>query len=267
MEMVTLNNGILIPKLGLGVYKIPNQETERVVLEALEIGYRLIDTAAFYGNERGVGAAIRKSGISREKIFVTTKLFPTTILGIEKAFNKSLERLGLEYVDLYLIHWPFLCKKAVWNVLEKICASGRTKSIGVSNFRIKDLESISRQTSIVPAINQVEFHPFLYRKELVGYCRDRGITVEAHSPLTHGYRLHDARITAIARHYNKTNAQIMIRWSLQHGLVVIPKTTHLERMRENINVFDFEISAPDMLTLDGLNENAHLAGLSRILGG
>lgn len=244
-----------MPRLGLGVYKTPLQETQRAVSLALEVGYRLIDTAAFYKNEAGVGNAIRNSGVPREDIFVTTKLFPTRFFRVEEAFERSLERLGLNYIDLYLIHVPFLCKRSVWKALEKIVASGRVKSIGVSNFTIKDLEIISKDSLITPAVNQVEFHPFLYRKELLDYCTEHGIVLEAHSPLTHGYRLQDTRISAVAQRYQKTNGQILIRWSLQHGLVVIPKTTRLERLKENIDVFDFEITQEDMAILDALNEN------------
>ena len=254
-KMISLNNGLHMPRLGLGVYKTPSQQTQQVVSLALDTGYRLIDTAVFYKNEVGVGNAIRHSGIPREDIFVTTKLFPTRFFGVEEAFERSLDRLGLEYIDLYLIHFPFFCKKFVWKVLEKITASGRVKSIGVSNFSIKDLEQISKDVVITPAVNQVEFHPFLYRKELLDYCSQKGIVLEAHSPLTHGYRLQDTRISAVAQHYQKTNGQLLIRWSLQHGLVVIPKTTRLERLKENINVFDFEITHEDMMVLDALNEN------------
>lgn len=254
-KIISLNNGVTMPRLGLGVYKTPSQETQRVVSLALEVGYRLIDTAAFYKNEVGVGNAIRNSGVPREDIFVTTKLFPARFFRVEEAFEKSLECLGLEYVDLYLIHFPFLCKRSVWKVLEKIVTSGRVKSIGVSNFEIDHLETISKGTTIVPAVNQVEFHPFLYRKELLDYCSQHGIILEAHSPLTHGYRLQDTRISAVAQRYQKTNGQILIRWSLQHGLVVIPKTTRLERLKENIDVFDFEITDADMTILDNLNED------------
>lgn len=266
MESVPLNNGVVMPKLGLGVYQIPANDTERVVLDAFELGYRLIDTAAFYGNERGVGAAVRKSGLPRDQIFITTKLFPTTLIGIEHAFTQSLRRLGLDYVDLYLIHWPFFRKQSVWKALENICATGRARAIGISNYRIKDLETILENATIAPAVNQVEFHPFLYRKQLLAYCHGKGIILEAHSPLTHGKRINDPRIVTVAKRYDKSAAQILIRWSLQHGLIVIPKTTKKERLKENIDVFDFELSSDDMDTLDRCNENDHIAGLSRIVG-
>lgn len=266
METITLNNGVVMSKLGLGVYQIPPNDTEWVVSDALELGYRLIDTAAFYNNERGVGNAIRKSGLPRDQIFVTTKLFPTTFLRIEQAFEQSLERLGLEYVDLYLIHWPFFRKQSVWKALEHIYATGQVRAIGVSNYRIKDLETISKSAKVVPAINQVEFHPFLYRKQLLTYCQTKGIALEAHTPLTHGKRLNDPRIVAMAGRYGKSTAQILIRWSLQHELIVIPKTTKKERLKENIDVFNFELASDDMSTLDHCNENDHIAGLSRIVG-
>lgn len=267
MNTFTLNNGIKIPALGFGVYQIPpGVETERAVVSALEIGYRHIDTAAFYKNEADVGRAIRASGIPRPEIFVTTKLFPTTIFNVEKSFFESLKKLHSGYVDLYLIHWPFLRKINIWKILEKLYAQGYIKAIGVSNYRIQDVEKILEGGTIVPAVNQVEFHPFLYRKELLSYSQSKNIILEAHSPLTHGKHLQDSRLLAIGETYGKSVAQILIRWSLQHGLVVIPKTLKKDRMKENIDVFDFEISSEDMLTLDNLNTNEHIAGLSRIVG-
>jgi len=262
---ISLKNGITIPVLGLGVYKIPKEDTERVVRTALDIGYRHIDTAAYYGNEREVGKAIRASGIPREEIFVTTKLLPTRLFGVQAAFQESSRNLNLGYIDLYLIHWPFFRKRHAWKILQKIYADGSVKAIGVSNYRIADLEDLN-STGLAPMVNQVEFHPFLFRKRLLEYCDSRGIVVEAHSPLTHGKRMNDARISAIAEKHGKTPAQILIRWALQHGTAVIPKSTREGRMRENADVFDFYLSEDDMKKLDALNENYYAAGLSRLVG-
>jgi diketogulonate reductase-like aldo/keto reductase len=261
----TLRNNVQIPTLGLGVYEIPKNETEGVVRSALDIGYRLIDTAAFYGNEREVGRAIKNSGIPRDEIFVTTKLHPGRFFGAEEAFHASLGSLALDYIDLYLIHWPFLRVVELWRALEKVYKQGFARAIGVSNFRIRDLKKING-ASVLPMVNQIELHPFLYRKDLISYCASNGIAVEAHSPLTHGKRMNDPRIAAIAASYGRSIAQILIRWSLQHGAVVIPKTTHRRRLEENANVFDFSINPDDMLTLDNLGEDYHVAGLSKMVG-
>lgn len=264
-QVITLNNQVRMPALGLGVYQIPKGHgTENAVLSALKIGYRLIDTAALYGNEQDVGNAIRKSGIAREEIFVTTKLHPATLFNIEKAFDKSLQALDLKYIDLYLIHIPTFRKKSIWKVLEKIYRQGRVRAIGVSNFIIKDLKNLLASAEITPAVNQVEFHPFLYHKELLDYCKLKGILLEAHSPLTHGKRLDTPLLQEIAQKYKKSPAQVLIRWILQHGLATIPKTTSDNHMRENADVFDFEVAAIDMARLDSLNENYHAAWFSRL---
>ncbi|MBP9762547.1 aldo/keto reductase [Patescibacteria group bacterium] len=253
----TLNNGLEMPALGLGVYQIPKGlQTEQAVLWALEAGYRHIDTASFYGNEADVGRAIRKSGIQREEIFVTTKLWPTDFWRAEAAFQASLEKLGFEYLDLYLIHWPLpIGKGHAWNVLERLYKRGVVKAIGVSNYSIRDLTQLLKTADVLPTVNQVEFSPFLYRKELLDYCQSQHIQLEAYSPLTRGKRLYDPAIDQLAKRYQKTPAQLMISWSLQHGLVVIPKSSNQARIKENAQVFDFEISQTDMEYLDGLNEN------------
>lgn len=264
-NFITLNNTVKIPTLGLGVYQIPQgDETENAVLSALKAGYHLFDTAALYGNEQDVGNAIRKSGIKREDIFVTTKLHPATVFNIEKKFEASLKKLDLEYIDLYLIHLPTFRKKNIWKFFEKIYKQGRIRAIGVSNFTIKDLKNLLESAEIVPAVNQVEFHPFLYQQKLLEYCQSKGITLEAHSPLTHGKRLQAPIVQEIAKKYQRSPAQILIRWILQHGLVVIPKTTNENHMRENADVFHFELTAEDMTRLDTINENYHAAWLSRI---
>ena len=254
---LTLNNGTRIPALGLGVYQTPpGASTEKAVLWALEAGYRHIDTAAFYRNEKDVGRAIKKSGIPRKEIFVTTKL--VDFMNPVKAFYKSFENLDLGYIDLYLIHFPFpLVRKRAWKILEKIYKKGDAKAIGISNYSTSQVKQLLKYAEVVPAVNQVEFSPFLYRKELLDFCMSKGILLEAYSPLTRGQRLHESAVEKMAKKYNKSPAQILIRWSLQHGLIVLPKSVHNERIIENGQVFDFEIEEEDMGKMDALNENYH----------
>ncbi|MFH1977885.1 MAG: aldo/keto reductase [Candidatus Aenigmatarchaeota archaeon] len=256
---IKLNNGVEIPQLGFGTYQIPQgDETKQSVLWALKAGYIHIDTAAYYGNEQSVGEAIRESGISREKIFVTTKL-KNDDHGYEKAlkaFDKSFENLGLDYIDLYLIHWPVQkLKLDSWRALEEILKSGRCKAIGVSNFTIKHLEELIENSSIIPAVNQVEFSPYLNQKTLLKFCRSKEIYIEAYSPLTRGKKLNDPLLIEISSKYSKTPAQILVRWALQKEIIVLPKSTHEERIQENSNVFDFEISEEDMKKLNSMDEN------------
>ena len=260
-SMRKLNNGIEMPIIGIGTWKIPNAgPVVNTVSWALEAGYRLIDTARLYKNEWGVGNAIKNSGIPRSEIFVTTKVPPQTMSerATIKAFDKSLKELGLEYIDLYLIHWPLpYFRQHTWAAVQKIYASGKCRAIGVANYCLKHLKALLKETGIVPAVDQVEFHPYLYQKDLLELCQSKGIQLEAYSPLTHGYRLDDERIAAIGRKYNKTIAQTMLRWSLQHGTIVIPKSVHQHRIMENISIFDFELSSADMNAIDALNENYH----------
>ena len=259
---VKLNNGVKMPALGLGVYQSPpGRVTQNAVRCALSAGYRHFDTARIYGNEADVGQAVHQSGIAREDLFVTTKLwnsdqgYDSTL----RACEASLKRLGLGYLDLYLIHFPVPeTRKESWRAMKTLLGKGKCRSIGVSNFTIPHLEDLLEEHELTPAVNQVEFHPFLYQKELLEYCQRRGVQVEAYSPLARGERLKHPRITALATRYSKTPAQLMIRWGLQHGLVVIPKSTREERIRENSQVFDFEISAEDMRSLDSLNEDLRL---------
>lgn len=254
-----LNNGINIPMFGLGTYLNDNgRQAIDSILYALEIGYRHIDTAAMYENEMEVGKAVRESGIPREEIFVTTKLwnsdhgYDNTI----KAFQRSLEHLGLDYVDLYLIHWPIEnIRMESWRALERLYSDGLCKAIGVSNYMERHVDEILNNFSIVPAVNQVEFSPFLYLKELQNYCESKGIALESYSPLTKGYRLNEPRLIEIANRYDKLTSQILIRWCLQKGMIVIPKSSRNEHIKENADIFDFEISEADMLALDNLNEN------------
>ena len=260
---VTLNNGNTMPVLGLGMWQAGSgKQTRKAVATALEIGYRLFDTAKLYGNESDLGTAIRESGIPREEIFVMTKLWNND-QGYEsglRAFEKSRRELGLDYVDLYLIHWPVPgLRQESWKALLKIRDEGLARSIGVSNYTIRHLEELLRATPAPPAVNQVEFHPFLYQKELLEFCVSKKIQLEAYSPLTRGHRLDHPVIAQIAARDGRTPAQVLIRWSLQHGLVVIPKSIRPERIRENAAVFDFQLSPDDMKRLDSLDESSHVA--------
>lgn len=258
---LTLNDGRLIPQLGLGVWQTrAGAACETAVLAALEAGYRHIDTAAMYGNEESVGAAVRTSGIPRENIFVTTKLWNSDHGNPERALETSLRKLKMDYVDLYLIHYPVRERRRSWRALEALRVGGKARSIGVSNFTIRHLNELLAETKTVPAVNQVEFHPYLYQRDLLDFCAGRGIALEAYSPLTKGERLKDPKLVAVATKYSKSGAgkstaQILIRWALQHGLIVIPKSANRKRIFENADVFDFEISAADMQLLDGFNEN------------
>jgi 2,5-diketo-D-gluconate reductase A len=248
---LTLHDGVEIPQLGFGVFQVPPEETQSVVEEALAAGYRHIDTAAAYRNEKGVGAAIAASGIPREEIFVTTKLWNER-QGFDLAletFEKSLGRLGLDRVDLYLIHWPAPPQNLfveTWKAFERIHGEGRSRTIGVSNFRIEDLERLERETAVVPTINQVELHPRFHQTELRAWHDAHRIATEAWSPLGQGALLGEPAIVEVAERHGKTPAQAILRWHLQLGNVVIPKSVTPERIRENIDVFDFELDEEDM---------------------
>ncbi len=247
-----LNNGTEIPLLGLGVWQIPNgKPTADAVAWALEIGYRHFDTAKIYGNEEGVGEGIRQSGIPREEIWVTTKLFPTDQLHIRKAFETSLAKLGVGYIDLYLVHWPTPgLVTRTWKAMEELYDQGKCKAIGVSNHSISQLSQILRGARIPPAANQVKFSPFGFDQKLLDFCNQHAIITEAYSPLTKGRRLQDNRLRAIAHTYQKSPTQILIRWALQKGTVVLPKSQNKDHMKENAQVFDFAITAQDMAQLD-----------------
>ena len=261
MEFKTLNNGLKIPQLGYGVWKIPDEDAASIVGEAIDTGYRLIDTAKVYRNERGVGKAIAKSGVPREDLFITTKLWNGD-QGYENtldAFDESLEKLGLDYIDLYLIHWPtpkFDMYVETYKAMEKIYKDGRVRSIGVCNFDIEHLERIMDECEVKPAINQVECHPFLQQKELRDFCQKHDIQVESYSPLMNGTRVLDEEtIKDIAEQYGKTPAQVILRWHLQSDLVTIPKTVTPSRMKENLDIFDFELSESDMDKIANLDRN------------
>ncbi len=254
-----LNNGVVIPRLGLGVYQSsPGQVTQRAVEYALKIGYRHIDTARIYNNETDVGTALRKSGIKREDVFITTKLWNSDH-GYEtalKACDDSLKRLGLKYLDLYLIHWPVPeIRNESWDALTRLLKDGKCRSIGVSNYTIQHLTELLEDADVVPMVNQVEFSPFLYQKQLLDYCEKNKIQVEGYSQLTQVAKLNHPTIQQIAKKHGKTPAQVLLRWSLQHNLVTIPKSVREERIKENSQVFDYNLTTDDMRILDSLDEN------------
>lgn len=255
---VTLNNGVTMPQLGFGVFQVPDEETTTAVSTALAAGYRSIDTAAVYGNERGVGRAIADSGLARDELFITTKLWNAD-QGHDAAltaFDVSLEKLGLDHVDLYLIHWPAPARDLysdTWRALEKLLADGRTRAIGVSNFRPAHLERLLKDASVVPAVNQIELHPGLQQRESREFHTRHGIATEAWSPLAQGAVLNDESITSIAAKYGRSPAQIVLRWHLQTGNVVIPKSVTAARIRENLDVFDFELDRQEIDAIDRLD--------------
>jgi len=259
---VKLNNGVEIPWVGLGVFKSPpGKVTEQAVRWALEIGYRHVDTAAYYQNESDVGRALKDSRVPRETVFVTTKVwnndqgFQNTL----KAFDRSRKNLGLDVVDLYLIHWPVEGKFLdTWKALERIYAEGKARAIGVSNFLVHHLESIMKASSIVPSVNQVEFHPFLVQKDLLEFDGRSGVRHEAWSPLTRGRSLDNPVIAGIAAKYERTPAQVLLRWDLQLGVVTIPKSIHRERILENSRVFDFQLEQADVQRIMALDAEARI---------
>ncbi len=258
-DRAVLNNGVAMPWLGLGVYKTKEgEEVERAVRAALEAGYRSVDTAAMYQNETGVGRAVRESGVPREQVFLTTKVwnndqgYDSTL----KAFEESRRRLGVEYVDLYLIHWPVKGRyKETWRAMEKLYRDGWVRAIGVSNFQIHHLQDLMADAEIRPAVNQVEFHPRLTQKPLLSFCREHEIQLEAWSPLMRGHLFDEPTVRGLAEKYGKTPAQIILRWDLEHQVVTIPKSVHPERIRDNAKVFDFELAPEDVAALDGLNRD------------
>jgi 2,5-diketo-D-gluconate reductase A len=257
IPQVTLNDGSVIPQLGFGVYKIPEAQTLEAVLTALDAGYRHIDTAAFYENERAVGEAVRRSGIPRDEVFVTTKVWWTDN-GYDstlRSFDASLKRLGFETVDLFLIHWPAPAHDKyveTWRALERIRQEGRARSIGVANFHIHHLERLAAETGTVPAVNQVELHPWLPQTEVRAYDSAHGIVTEAWSPLARGRVLGDPVLAALAGKHGVTPAQIVIRWQLQLGNVVFPKSSTPARIRENLEVFGFDLDSDDLAAIAAL---------------
>ncbi|MFD7536957.1 aldo/keto reductase [Streptomyces sp. NPDC059819] len=261
---ITLNNGVEMPQLGFGVWQVPDDEAAKAVATAIESGYRSIDTAAIYENERGTGKAVAASGVAREELFITTKLwnseqgYDSTL----RAFDASLDKLGLDYVDLYLIHWPVPAKDAyvdTYEAFEKILKDGRARSIGVSNFQPEHLERLLGETSVVPAVNQIELHPQLAQTESRALHAKHSIATEAWSPLGQGRGLLEVpTVVAIARKHDRTPAQVVLRWHLQIGNVVIPKSVTPSRIKENIDVFGFELDADDLAALAALDEGKRL---------
>ncbi|MFJ9111471.1 aldo/keto reductase [Streptomyces sp. NPDC102283] len=261
---ITLNNGIDMPQLGFGVWQVPDDEAEKAVATAVETGYRSIDTAAIYENETGTGKAIAACGVARDELFVTTKLWnseqghDSTL----RAFDASLDKLGLDYVDLYLIHWPVPAKDAytdTYKAFEEILAEGRAKAIGVSNFHPEHLKRLLAETSVVPAVNQIELHPQLQQVELRAFHAEHGIATEAWSPLGQGKGLLEVpTVVAIAQKHGRTPAQAVLRWHLQTGNIVIPKSVTPSRIRENLDVFGFELDADDLAAFAALDEGKRL---------
>ncbi|GAA4223399.1 diketogulonate reductase-like aldo/keto reductase [Streptosporangium album] len=257
--MITLNNGVSMPQLGFGVFQVPEEETARAVTTALDAGYRSVDTATAYGNERAVGQALAASGLPREELFVTTKLWNSD-QGYDStlsAFDASLAKLGLDQLDLYLIHWPTPARDLygeTWKAMEKLLTDGRVRAIGVSNFQPAHLTRLIEEGGVVPAVNQIELHPGLQQAELRGFHARHGIVTEAWSPLAQGAALKDPLITGIAGRYGKTPAQVVLRWHVQLGNVVIPKSVTPARIRENIDVFDFALTDDDMAAIARLDE-------------
>ncbi|MFY9809695.1 MAG: aldo/keto reductase [Pseudonocardiaceae bacterium] len=260
---ITLNNNVLIPQLGFGVFQVPLEDTERVVSTALETGYRSIDTAAAYQNEEGVGRALASCGLPRDEIFVTTKLWNSDH-GYDqalRAFDASTQRLGLDSVDLYLIHWPVpVADRYVetWKALEKLAADGRVRAIGVSNFTVENLRRLIAETGTVPAVNQIELHPHFQQTDLRAEHAAYGIATEAWSPLGQGAALSDATITRLAKQHGVTPAQVVLRWHLQLGNIVIPKSVTPQRIRENFDVFSFELSAEDLSAIADLESDRRI---------
>jgi 2,5-diketo-D-gluconate reductase A len=258
---ITLNDGTEIPQLGFGVFQIPPPDTAEAVREALSVGYRHIDTAEMYRNERGVGEAVRASGLSRDEVFVTSKLsnafhHPDDA---RRAFDETLATLGFDYVDLFLVHWPLPTLYdgdfvSTWKVMEEFKTQGRARSIGVSNFQVAHLERLAAETEVTPAVNQIELHPYLLNDEVRSYGEAHGIHTEAWSPIAQGGVLDDPTITGIAERLERTSAQVVLRWHLQRGSIVFPKSTTPSRIQENFALFDFELSDADMSAIAGLDK-------------
>ncbi len=255
---VTLNNGIEMPRLGLGVWQSQEgEEAKNAVLWALEAGYRHIDTAAGYGNESSVGKAVRDSGLRREEIFITSKMRPNDIEAgrYEQAFDDSLTKLDLDYIDLYLIHWPARGYVEAWKRMEGWCRQGKIRAIGVSNFHAQHLQRLEQECEVVPAVDQIELHPRLTQQSLRALLVQKGIVPEAWSPLGHGTLFADETLKGIADKYGKSTAQVMIRWELQHNIITIPKSIKRARIKENADVFDFALSNEDIIAIDTMNTN------------
>ncbi len=259
---ITLNNGRSIPQLGFGVFQIERKDTAEAVSTALQAGYRHIDTAEMYGNEREVGEAVAKSGLDRADIFVTSKLSNDAHLPEDArlAFELSLQELGFDYLDLFLIHWPLPTRYdgdfvSTWKALEEFYRDGRARSIGVSNFQPHHLRRLHEETEVPPAVNQIEVHPYLTQDEVRGFCAEHGIAVEAWSPIGQGLELEDPTIVSIAQRAGKTPAQVILRWHIQRGDIVFPKSVTPSRVKENFDIFDFELADGDVAEISALNKD------------
>jgi diketogulonate reductase-like aldo/keto reductase len=256
-QFTHLSNRVKIPLVGFGTYKSGGEEeTSKVVKNALKLGYRMIDTASFYGNEVGIGEGIKESKIDREEIFLVTKLWNEDH-GYEKtikAFNKSLKNLQVDYIDLYLIHWPNKLNAETWRAFEDLYEMGKVKAIGVCNFKVNHLEDLRKSANIMPMVNQVEMHPLSIKNEILNYCKESNIQVVAWSPISRGRIFSNDLMVRLAEKYDKTIAQIALKWHMQRGVIPIPKSSNEDRIKENIDLFDFEISTEDMKNIDSLNE-------------
>jgi diketogulonate reductase-like aldo/keto reductase len=251
-DVARLANGVEMPLLGLGVWRIPPRATARAVRWAFEAGYRHVDTATMYRNEEGVGEAVRTSGLPREEVFLTTKFLPESSEP-ERELATSLHRLGVDYVDLYLIHWPSGAPTRYWAQFEALAERGLARAVGVSNYGASAVRELVEHAGIPPAVNQVEFNPFTYRRKLLDACRGAGVLVEAYSPLMRGRDLSHRTILAVAGKHGRTPAQVVLRWALQRGTAVIPKSGDRSRMRSNAQVFDFTLDEDDLAALDALD--------------
>lgn len=264
MKRFTLNNGVKIPAVGVGVFRVEDATIAyETVKTALSVGYRHIDTAMIYGNEEAVGKAIKDSGVPRSEIFLTTKLWNDDQRSgkVQEAIDASLKRLGTDYVDLYLVHWPVKgTYVSIWKEMEKVYKSGKAKVIGVSNYNPHHLDDLLKEAEIVPAVNQIECYPYLTQESVIKYCKDKGIYPEAWGPLGAGKSdvLTNPIITEIAKKHSKSPAQVVLRWNVERGVIVIPKSVHKERLIENLSITDFELSADEVKQISSLNKNLRL---------
>lgn len=256
-KFMLLSNGVKIPSIGFGTYKSgDDEETAKIIKNALNLGYKMIDTASFYNNEVGIGNGIKESGIDRKDIFIVTKLwnddhgYENTI----EAFNKSLNNLQVDYIDLYLIHWPNKLNAETWRAFEHLYETGKVKAIGVCNFKVEHLEELKKTAKIMPMVNQVEIHPFSTKNNIINYCKDNNIKVVAWSPISRGRVLSNELMIDLSQKYKKSIVQIVLRWHMQKGVIPIPKSSNENRIKENIDIFDFEISSEDMKAIDSLDE-------------
>ena len=261
-KFMLLSNGVKIPSIGFGTYKSgDDEETAKIIKNALNLGYKMIDTASFYNNEVGIGNGIKESGIDRKDIFIVTKLwnddhgYDNTI----EAFNKSLNNLQVDYIDLYLIHWPNKLNAETWRAFEHLYETGKVKAIGVCNFKVEHLEELKKTAKIMPMVNQVEIHPFSTKNNIINYCKDNNIKVVAWSPISRGRVLSNDLMIDLSQKYKKSIVQIVLRWHMQKGVIPIPKSSNENRIKENMDIFDFEISSEDMKAIDSLDEGDYMS--------